>query len=159
MEITFRKRHGDYSQLICTRDDGSRSETLFHNQESLPHDLIHYVVETTMGYQQGFYGLVANGAAIAYNQAHNHPIVARQDVIENLQAESLVKAIQLLADEYELSRSKLLPLTEQLCQDERIPTPNLTDKQVSSLCLSLQHYRQLWLDLCDNHQLQLNFQH
>src|SRR5579862_8697774 len=46
--------------LTCTRDDGSvtwqRSLAYF-----LYHDLIHYAVETTLGYREAFLGLLAAG--------------------------------------------------------------------------------------------------
>jgi hypothetical protein len=68
--LTIRlKRHTDSSaSLTCTRADGS--VTWQRQKPSLAlvfpsHDLTHYAVETTLGYQRGFFGLLADGWEIA----------------------------------------------------------------------------------------------
>jgi len=64
--LTIRfKRHPDgTASLTCVRADGT--STWQRQQGSLgvvfpPHDLTHYAVETTLGYRNGFYGLIAQG--------------------------------------------------------------------------------------------------
>jgi hypothetical protein len=64
--LTIRfKRHPDgTASLTCVRADGT--STWQRQQGSLglvfpPHDLTHYAVETTLGYRNGFYGLIADG--------------------------------------------------------------------------------------------------
>src|SRR3982751_4823753 len=68
-DLTIRlKRHPDHTaSLTCTRRDGS--VTWQRQRGSLgavfpPHDLTHYAVEQTLGFQHGFYGLIADGWAI-----------------------------------------------------------------------------------------------
>jgi hypothetical protein len=70
MDLTIRfKRHPDGSaSLTCVRQDGS--STWQRQAGSLgavfpPHDLTHYAMETTLGYRQGFYGLIADGWEIS----------------------------------------------------------------------------------------------
>lgn len=65
-DLTIRlKRHPDgTASLTCVRADGS--STWQRQNGSLgqffpPHDLTHYAVETTLGYHNGFYGLIAQG--------------------------------------------------------------------------------------------------
>ena len=65
-ELTIRfKRNADGSaSLTCTRADGSVTWQRQTGQRSLvfpPHDLTHYAVETVLGYEHGFYGLLAAG--------------------------------------------------------------------------------------------------
>jgi hypothetical protein len=48
--------------LTCVRDDGSI--TWEHSAVGIPHDLLHFAVETTLGYRSAFYGLVAAGCDI-----------------------------------------------------------------------------------------------
>src|SRR5207253_2804998 len=62
-DLTIRlKRHPDHTaSLSCTRRDGS--VTWQRQRGSLgavfpPHDLTHYAVEQTLGFQHGFYGLI-----------------------------------------------------------------------------------------------------
>src|SRR4051794_35830439 len=65
-DLTIRlKRHPDHTaSLTCIRHDGT--STWQRQRGGLgavfpPHDLTHYAVEQTLGYQHGFYGLIADG--------------------------------------------------------------------------------------------------
>ena len=46
--------------LTCIRDDGSITWTRLH-RGFVHHDFAHYVVETTLGFKNAFFGLVAQG--------------------------------------------------------------------------------------------------
>jgi hypothetical protein len=69
MILRFQKGLGGADTLLCLRRDGSVHE------ETLPpgcihHDLAHFAVETTMGFQDGVIGMLARGHRIAdYGQA------------------------------------------------------------------------------------------
>ncbi|MDH5182626.1 MAG: hypothetical protein OEX12_01930 [Gammaproteobacteria bacterium] len=158
MNIAFRKREGAYSQLICTRDDGSRSESLFPNKRAIPHELIHYVVEKTLGLHRAFYGLVANGAAIAYHKEHNHPLTKKhQDITQNWQSELLVEAIQTTALEHGGSIENFYKVLERLCVDRNIPVPKMNAPQLQAICVELQQYHHKWNSIDCNHQLDVSF--
>lgn len=65
-DLTIRlKRHSDgTASLTCLRADGSSTWQRQHGPLGRffpPHDLTHYAVETTLGYRNGFYGLIASG--------------------------------------------------------------------------------------------------
>lgn len=158
MNIAFRKREGAYSQLICTRDDGSRSESLFPNKRAIPHELIHYVVEKTLGLHTAFYGLVASGAAIAYHEEHNHPLIGKhQDITQNGQSELLVEAIQTAAFEHGGSVEKFYSVVEGLFASRKIPMPQVNARQLRAIYDELQQYQHQWLSIDCNHQLDVNF--
>jgi hypothetical protein len=57
--IRFTKGKDKQDTLSCLRDDGST--TWERARAGVLHDLIHYVVETTLGYREAFYGLLAAG--------------------------------------------------------------------------------------------------
>jgi hypothetical protein len=68
--LTIRfKRHPDGSaSLTCLRANGTATWQRQNGSLGLvfpPHDLTHYAVETTLGYGNGFYGLIAQGWDIA----------------------------------------------------------------------------------------------
>ncbi len=68
MEIAIKKHADGGSSLTCTRADGSSSWQNNPGQRGFffaLHDLTHYAVETTLGLDQGFYGLIASGWDIA----------------------------------------------------------------------------------------------
>ena len=76
------------------RDDGTSYENAMPRQGILPHDLIHFVVETGLDLHNGFLSLVAGSTNAAYvmERAHepNPPEIERQAV----QAEALAEALQ-----------------------------------------------------------------
>jgi hypothetical protein len=61
LTIRIKKGKNGPHSLVCTRVDGSM--TMQHQrQDFFPmHDLIHYAVESVLGYRRGFFGLVAEG--------------------------------------------------------------------------------------------------
>jgi hypothetical protein len=64
MRVKMTKRRDGGAVLSCTRDDGSVTFQRHQgrNASFFPiHDLTHFAVETTLGHQRGFYGLLADG--------------------------------------------------------------------------------------------------
>lgn len=62
--------------ITCIRDDGSATWSKMPYGEFFPrHDLMHYAVETTLGFREAFFGLIASGRTI---ESFNEPGAARQ---------------------------------------------------------------------------------
>ncbi|SHG54201.1 hypothetical protein [Flagellimonas flava] len=60
MRIQFKKGDAKPSTLTCIREDSTITwTTLRNNFES--HDLAHYAVETVLGFDRAFYGLLSQG--------------------------------------------------------------------------------------------------
>lgn len=62
LEIHLVKRAGKRALLRCVRADGS--ETMAEMVVGAEHDLAHFVVESTLGFRRGFYGMLAGGRNI-----------------------------------------------------------------------------------------------
>jgi hypothetical protein len=68
LKIRLKRRADGSAAITCEREDGT---TTWQRQEGVigqvfpAHDLTHYSVETTFGYTQGFFGLVADGWEIS----------------------------------------------------------------------------------------------
>lgn len=60
LQITFQKHKNKPNTLSCTRQDGSFTWSKIHPGLAI-HDLIHYAVETTLGFQKAFFGLLVQG--------------------------------------------------------------------------------------------------
>ena len=63
MQITFIKQKDKKNTISCKRKDGSATwmaSDLFYVQ----HDLMHFAVETKLGYKTAFYGMLAGGIDI-----------------------------------------------------------------------------------------------
>lgn len=65
MNIIFTKRKNGSATLRCIRADGSETWSNTKHPALVVHDLIHYVVETELGFGQAFYGLLATGHDIS----------------------------------------------------------------------------------------------
>lgn len=64
LKIRLKRRADGSAAITCERDDGTST---WQRQEGMigqvfpAHDMTHYAVETTFGYTEGFFGLVADG--------------------------------------------------------------------------------------------------
>jgi hypothetical protein len=83
-----------YDRLRFIRSDGSQSEISMPRQGTLPHDLVHYVVESALPLKHGFLSLVAAGgdARFVMQTAHDSTNVAVET--QAVQAEAIVEALQ-----------------------------------------------------------------
>ena len=81
-------------RLRYVRDDGSTTETAMPRQGTLPHDLIHYVVESGLGLKNGFTGLVARGANATFAMETTHDPAGKDVETEAIQVEAIVEALQ-----------------------------------------------------------------
>ncbi|MBC8139687.1 MAG: hypothetical protein H8F28_27720 [Fibrella sp.] len=98
MRIRWTKTDGQGKPdtLACFRDDGTTSYTRLSAFFPL-HDLMHYAVETTLGYENAFWGLIARGwdfDSFAEKDTQTGKI-ARTLPSEALVAENLVGFLQL----------------------------------------------------------------
>lgn len=62
--IRIKHHAGGAVSLTCTRADGSTTWQRFEGPTAMVfpgHDLTHYAVETTLGFDYGFYGLLSDG--------------------------------------------------------------------------------------------------
>lgn len=60
------RRAGSPDRIYVTRDDGSETGWTFPSYgEALPHDLVHWAVETTFALDEGLWGRVARGVDVA----------------------------------------------------------------------------------------------
>ncbi len=66
--------------ITCIRDDGSATWSRMPYGGFFPrHDLMHYAVETTLGFREAFFGLIASGRTI---ESFNEPGAARHLSLE-----------------------------------------------------------------------------
>jgi hypothetical protein len=91
---TKQGRNEKYDTLHCVRRDGTVTTTSLPRQGVLPHDLIHYVVESALRYDHGFLGMVANGADFAYSMELAHNPANRRLADQAIHAEAIVESLQ-----------------------------------------------------------------
>ena len=86
MRLTFTKRDGKYDDLTVERPDGVAETIRCPKQGIIPHDMVHYAVESTLAHR-GFLGLVAGGEALAFTTAGGEAEESIERLVESFQAE------------------------------------------------------------------------
>lgn len=138
--------------LTCIRDDGSVTWTYLHREFAIQ-DLAHYVVETTLGLENAFLGLIAKGYDISdFNQPKaERPFeipeeALNTEVIVGLLQTDLLESLRGNADRCELLRDygALLPV-------------KIADVQLETMQQKLQALLQKWHDLQPGESMTLQF--
>ena len=99
MQMTFTKGSGKYDELLVERDGRGVETILCPKQGIIPHDMVHYAVESTLAHR-GFLGMVADGAAASFTMTGVGVEDAIERLVETFQAEmwgGRVPAADLLA--------------------------------------------------------------
>lgn len=96
MKLIARKLEsgGKVDRLRVLRDDGSETGCEMPRQGVLPHDLVHAVVESRLRLTEGFLGLVAKGADIAFAEKNFRDYIDPERHFEVAQSESVVEGLQ-----------------------------------------------------------------
>jgi hypothetical protein len=157
MKIRLTKEsEGKHGVTAFVRDDGTstwQKSTDFFAR----HDLIHYVVETSLGYRKAFLGLVAQGRDLSSFGTQN----GLKDIYyqEEIWAESIVGLCQWPADSENFSPddTQLLSVLRQTFEDKDCPPPPLTESQLSEIRKRVQELHSRWDMLQDGETLELEF--
>jgi len=99
MRLTFTKRDGKYDDLTIERPDGPAEAIRCPKQGIIPHDMVHYAVESALAHR-GFLGMVAGGDALSFTTAGGEDEESIERLVESFQAEmwgGRVPAEELLA--------------------------------------------------------------
>ena len=99
MRLIFTKRGGKHDELAILRDDRAPETLSCPKQGIIPHDMVHYAVESALSHR-GFLGLVADGQAAGFATAGGDSEEAIERLVEVFQAEmwgGRVSATDLLA--------------------------------------------------------------
>jgi hypothetical protein len=107
MDITFTRTDQGACKASAVRDDGSTVAVIGNlgRRKVLPHDLVHYVVESELRLERGFWGCIAAGAllgvAVTSGQQkmsrHHSRMLVKQAKREGTEIEDLVACFMELA--------------------------------------------------------------
>ena len=120
-------RHDKSDRLLYQRKDGSSTGTAMPRQGILPHDLVHYVVETELGLPDGFTGLVAQGASASFATETTHELAGKVAGAQALQVESIVEALQSQLWNGQFNRDDFVEGVRTACQMREAPVADLGD--------------------------------
>lgn len=86
MRLTFTKRDGKYDDLAFDRTGGSPEMIRCPKQGIIPHDMVHYAVESALAHR-GFLGMVADGEGASLTAKGGDSEDAIERLVECFQAE------------------------------------------------------------------------
>jgi hypothetical protein len=137
MRLTFTKRGGKYDDL-CVERDGRAAETIeCPKQGIIPHDMVHYAVESTLSHS-GFLGLLADGQAAAFTTVGGEAEEAMERLVEVFQAEMWGGRV---------SASELLGTYEHACSARGHPAVPVSAKDVDAIRDRLDQLTKAWSEV------------
>ncbi len=156
MVIRFCKGDKGRDTLVCVRDDGTSTWSKLTDR-FIYHDLTHYVVETTLGFREAFYGLIAQGWDIETFTAVDPATGQRPQLpTEAIQAESFVVLFQSQSWS-SVSNAEILALLEMACTANDTSTPHVAPEQIDTMRQRLRNCRQRWEQIPAGGALELPF--
>lgn len=141
MEIQFKKGKDGQNSLTCVRADGSAAwSKLFPS--FVGHDLAHYVVESTLGLENSFFGLIRSGWEISeFETRHN---TRAGFPMEAIQTEFIVNLLLL-----EIAQGQIFDqfntILQTNCESKGVSPPSpIAKDQLVAIREALYDYLQQW---------------
>jgi hypothetical protein len=166
MRITLTK--GDIEdRLHIERADGSRASTVFPHKGPSPHDFVHYAVESELGFDRGFWGLVESGhhpeEVGKMAKASGHPSAKRAEVpaehfVPAIQAERVVEAFE--ADHWSGGTGDpagLISMAAGGCEQSLVPMPPMDEAAVRRIRSRIEDFASRWSALARGESIVLQW--
>jgi hypothetical protein len=131
MHVHFRKDSAGEFTLHCVRDDGTETWRKYHfGNFQIEHDLMHFVVETTLRYKDAFYGMIASGKDLSWFETPTEGSKKKPQIssVEAMNAEILVGQLQTLRDDEEF-----FALAPSVFESFNMEMPAVTWEQVRQM--------------------------
>jgi hypothetical protein len=158
MLIRFTKKHGGNTILSCIHSDGSSTWQQQQGSFFALHDLIHYAVETTLGYTEAFFGLLAQGRDIDSFGTKD----GKKDVYtaEEGWAEGIVGLLQWpsVGGGPPLSDDDFFDQLARMCANSGHPAPQVTSEQLAQIRAQIRTLHGRWGELPEGETLELVFE-
>ena len=147
MRLTFTKRSGKNDDLLIEREGRAVETVACPKQGIIPHDMVHYAVESTLAHR-GFLSLVAEGQGANFAAAGEDAEDAVERLVETFQAEMWGRRVP--ADE-------LLATYEHACEARGHPVAPVSVADVEAIRARLDELTADWADLPVNGSLSFEF--
>ncbi len=156
MLIRFTKGKQKPDTLTCVRDDGSRTWTALN---FTTHDFGHYAIDATLGWQDAFFGLLAQGWDIA-DFIRPDPVTGKKPAAPPvaLQAEALAGLLDVeRRNGSPPPYAAFMELLASVCAGLALQTPELTAHQLAAIRACHADLLSRWVRLPEGKSLELTF--
>lgn len=134
-------------RLRFVRSDGSVSVCPMPRQGILPHDLLHYVVESALRSSRAFLGQIASGAEPAFAMQAGHDRSGPTSEVEAIQAEAVVEALQAQLWSGAFDADAFLEGVGGACSARGLASPDLSHVDPAAMFARAQQLAQQWADV------------
>jgi hypothetical protein len=146
IRFTKAKNTGKQDTLICVREDGSSTWWPL-SPHFAEHDMLHYLVETTLGLKEAFFGLIAGGRDIDSFGTRD----GQKDTYttEEGNAELIVGLLQVeMRSNTAPNNTEFLEMLALTCKNKNWPNPeNISAEQLDSIREKMHDLRKQWRSL------------
>jgi hypothetical protein len=161
MRVRFTRRADGRHRLTVLRDDGTASQGPMVpglGPGAIPHDLLHALVEKTLGLGRGVYGRVNAGPEIAQlldpaqRQADRAAVAAAREGVgvseaELMQSEIVTTLLQSEAAYVGVDAADFRERLRAQCEEHGVPVPAIDEGKLGELRRLREEYRQRWAGL------------
>ena len=143
----------DRDWIEIFRDQNSTEKTSFPKKGAIPHDAVHFIVETELELRNGFWGMIADGVRaadiqdIAKKAGHASAARARlpdANIVELLQAERLVECFEADiwsgSDDVELFQD----IARAACESSFVPDMQISADTILAIRSQLKKFEARW---------------
>jgi hypothetical protein len=143
-------------KIEILRLDSSAQSTSFPHKGPVPHDAVHFFVESELGMKNAFWGMIARGhhpeeiGAIVKAAGHASATRGRRPdavAIPAVQAERMVEVFEADLWAGGCDPQTFRDMVEAGCQQSRVPTFELDDETIARLRDRLTQFRDRWAAL------------
>jgi hypothetical protein len=155
MQITITK--GTTDDLIeVHRDDGTSVSTRLPKKGPVPHDAVHYIVESELGAAHGFWGMVADGRHpeeiqdIAKAAGHASASRGRKpdpSIVQIIQVERAVECFEADLWGGGADPATLRAMLDAGCEQSLVPNLDISDLSIERIRTRIADFRQRWTEL------------
>ncbi|MEO1731790.1 MAG: hypothetical protein AAFR64_13790 [Pseudomonadota bacterium] len=165
MQIEITKGQHDDTTLVI-RGDGSIARFRFPKKGPIPHDAVHFVVESELEMKRGFWGLVADGmdpeavgtmAAAAGHASANRAAAPDDSIVELLQAERLVECFEAESWSGDADDEGIMAMAEAGWSASYVPAPEEVREKTGAIRAGIMAFSQEWRDVAVGASMTLNW--
>jgi hypothetical protein len=147
MEMIFEKRDGKFDLLTIVRETGDPETVSCPKQGTIPHDMIHYAVESILTHR-GFLSLVKEGQAADFTTQGGDSEEPIERLVETFQAEMWGNLIPT---------TDLIAIYENACTARGHSIATISPENVQAIRTLLEQLSRQWSALPPNEALRLRF--
>lgn len=147
MELTFVKRSGKFDELTIRRDEIAPETISCPKQGIIPHDMVHYAVESVLPHR-GFLSLVKEGQSANFVMGGDGTEAAMERLVETFQAEMWGGRVPA---------EDLIATYEHACEASGHGVAGITSADIDAIRARLDELTRQWSALSVNEGLTVRF--